>query len=190
MAGRGVEVVVAGGLLVVVGVGVGALGTVAGPVFGDKKIVLFFLPKPGAWYELTQAAKMAALNMEDEGNDGIVFQGWLQKRGAQVRGGRQRSGAPPLLWRCQDGLQWCATQNVPFTCAATFQGSMSTSWKQRWFVLTENQLDFELKYYTGADGTGELKGSINVMEILELRDEIQVLFKGLFVFVAHERLAI
>ena len=34
MAGRGVEVVVAGGLLVVVGFGVGALGTVAGRV-GD-----------------------------------------------------------------------------------------------------------------------------------------------------------
>ena len=34
MAGRGVEVVVAGGLLVVVGFGVGALGAVAGRV-GD-----------------------------------------------------------------------------------------------------------------------------------------------------------
>ena len=50
MAGRGVEVVVAGGLLVVVGFGVGALGTVAGRVgdfdkahFFSSKIALTFL---------------------------------------------------------------------------------------------------------------------------------------------------
>ena len=39
MAGRGVEVVVAGGLLVVVGFGVGALGTVAAPWARKSKSV-------------------------------------------------------------------------------------------------------------------------------------------------------
>ena len=40
---RGIEVVVAGGLLVVVGFGVGALGTVAGRVFEVFKILWAFI---------------------------------------------------------------------------------------------------------------------------------------------------
>jgi len=41
-------------------------------------------------------------------------------------------------------------------------------WKNRWFTITEEQLDVELKYYT-TETKEECKGTVNLSEVLELR---------------------
>jgi hypothetical protein len=42
------------------------------------------------------------------------------------------------------------------------------TWKKRWFVITLEQLDAEAKYYT-TSACDDLKGCINLMELLEIR---------------------
>jgi hypothetical protein len=52
-------------------------------------------------------------------------------------------------------------------------GNVSSAWKQRYFMLETNQLDSELKYFTKEpEKGGELKGSVNLQEVLTLRDDV------------------
>jgi len=53
------------------------------------------------------------------------------------------------------------------------RGETNKSFKNRFFVLSEEQLDYSLKYYSADTQKKEdLKGTVNVMEILELRDTV------------------
>lgn len=80
----------------------------------------------------------------------------------------------------------CAALNVTEdeTDGALFSGFLQkrgvgfggSGWKQRYFVLEALQLDVQLKYYTSMPGSlnknAELKGIINMQEILSLNDEV------------------
>ena len=47
------------------------------------------------------------------------------------------------------------------------------SWKNRFFVLQEEQLDAVLRYYTTDDeAKQELKGTVNLNEVLEIRNKL------------------
>lgn len=46
---------------------------------------------------------------------------------------------------------------------------MMRPWSARFFVVSEEQLDAQLRYFTNSERT-ECKGTINVQEITEIRD--------------------
>ena len=47
------------------------------------------------------------------------------------------------------------------------------AWKNRFFVLQEEQLDAVLRYYTTDDeAKQELKGTVNLNEVLEIRNKL------------------
>jgi hypothetical protein len=64
--------------------------------------------------------------------------------------------------------------NAPFNATNIYpwmsqRSGLVRNWSPRFFIVSEEQLDAQIKYYTNSDRE-ELKGTINVQEITEIRD--------------------
>jgi hypothetical protein len=64
--------------------------------------------------------------------------------------------------------------NDPFNATNLYpwmsqRSGLVRNWSPRFFIVSEEQLDAQIKYYTNSDRE-ELKGTINVQEITEIRD--------------------